>query len=173
VLADALYGSDRRMRRMLEAREQAYVLAVRSNEPMRIGGDALELTTSGELAAALPAEAWFCHAAGEGAKGPRLYNWARRRLFWSQDPRFAHWLLVRRSRNDPAALAYLRRVRAGRHDAGRTGRGRRFALDHRDLFRNRQGRTWPGSLRGAFLACLAPACHAGEGGDGVSRQTAR
>jgi Transposase DDE domain len=50
----------------------------------------------------------FCGdpAAGNGAKGPRLYDWARRRLFWSQDPRFEHWLLVRRNRHDPAALAY-------------------------------------------------------------------
>jgi SRSO17 transposase len=106
VLADALYGADRRLRRMLEAREQPYVLAVRSNEPMRSGGNALELTTSGELAASLPANAWACHAAGEGAKGPRLYDWARRRLLWSQDARWEHWLLVRRSRNDPDALAY-------------------------------------------------------------------
>ncbi|MBL7590050.1 transposase, partial [Escherichia coli] len=32
VLADALYGSDKRLRMMLEARAQPYVLAVRSNE---------------------------------------------------------------------------------------------------------------------------------------------
>ena len=31
VLADALYGSDPRLRRLLEQRGQAYVLAVRSN----------------------------------------------------------------------------------------------------------------------------------------------
>src|SRR5689334_24583241 len=31
VLADALYGTDSRLRRMLEKREQPYVLAVRSN----------------------------------------------------------------------------------------------------------------------------------------------
>jgi hypothetical protein len=69
VLGDALYGSDRRLRRMLEARQQPYVLAVRSNEPMRVGGGALAATTSGLLADALPPDAWACHAAGEGAKG--------------------------------------------------------------------------------------------------------
>jgi len=84
---------------MLEARKQPNVLAVRSNEPMWVGGNALELTTSGQLAAALPAEPWCCHVAGEVAKGPRLYDLARRRLVWSQDPRFEHWLLVRRSRD--------------------------------------------------------------------------
>src|SRR5215210_2706740 len=35
VLADALYGSDSRLRRMLETREQPYVLAVRSNHYLR------------------------------------------------------------------------------------------------------------------------------------------
>ena len=91
---------------MLEARQQAYVLAVRSNEPMRVGGGSLEATTSGLLADALPPDAWACHAAGEGAKGPRLYDWARLRLFWSQDPQWKHWLLVRRSRKNAEERAY-------------------------------------------------------------------
>jgi SRSO17 transposase len=106
VLGDALYGSDRGLRRLLEARQQAYVLAVRSNEPMRVGGGSLEATTSGLLADALPPDAWTCHAAGEGAKGPRLYDWARVRLFWSPDPRWEHGLLIRRSRKDPSERAY-------------------------------------------------------------------
>ncbi|WP_408735455.1 transposase [Acidocella aminolytica] len=36
VLADALYGSDSKLRHMLEARRQAYVLAVRSNHCLRM-----------------------------------------------------------------------------------------------------------------------------------------
>jgi SRSO17 transposase len=106
VLGDAPYGSDRRVRRMLEARRQPYVLAVRSNEPMRVGGGSLEATTSGLLADALPSDAWACHAAGEGAKGPRLHDWARVRLFWSGDPHRERWLLVRRSRKAPNERAY-------------------------------------------------------------------
>jgi SRSO17 transposase len=35
VLADALYGTDSRLRRMLEKRRQPYVLAVRSNHRLR------------------------------------------------------------------------------------------------------------------------------------------
>jgi len=171
VLADALYGSDRQLRRMLEAREQPYVPAVRSNETMRIGGDALQLTTSGELAAALPPEAWHCHAAGEGAKGPRLYDWARQRLFWSCD---ARWELAAGSPQPQRFRGggVLRRVCAGRHDTCRTGRCRRPALDDRDLLRDRQGRTRPRSLRGAFVARLASPRHAGHGGHGVPRQIA-
>ncbi len=36
VLADALYGGDSQLRRMLEARRQPYALAVRSNQTQRI-----------------------------------------------------------------------------------------------------------------------------------------
>ncbi len=36
VLADALYGSDLRLRRMLEERGQPYMLAVRSNHALRM-----------------------------------------------------------------------------------------------------------------------------------------
>jgi SRSO17 transposase len=106
VLGDALYGSDRRLRRMLEARQQPYVLAVRSNEPLRVGGASLEGTTAGILGDELTPDDWYCHAAGEGAKGPRLYDWARVRLLWSADLRWQHWLLIRRSRKKPAELAY-------------------------------------------------------------------
>lgn len=39
VLADALYGSDSRLRRMLESRGQPYALAVRSNHCLRFVRD--------------------------------------------------------------------------------------------------------------------------------------
>jgi SRSO17 transposase len=74
VLADALYGSDSRLRRMLEARRQPYVLAVRSNHHLRfLTQEGLLQTNPAELAEALSAEAWSPHAAGEGSKGIRLY----------------------------------------------------------------------------------------------------
>src|SRR6185312_16938282 len=73
VLADALYGSDSRLRRMLEARGQAYVLAVRSNQMLRLlTADGLLQTDPAQLADGVPAEAWKTHAAGEGSKGIRL-----------------------------------------------------------------------------------------------------
>lgn len=107
VLADALYGSDSRLRRMLEARGQAYVLAVRSNQHLRFVRDGgLEQTSPEALADGLAAEAWSTHAAGEGAKGLRLYDWARLGLPWICDPDRERWLLIRRSRHDPAKRAY-------------------------------------------------------------------
>src|SRR5689334_11456624 len=78
VLADALYGSDSRLRRMLEERGQPYVLAVRSNHHLRfLTQEGLLQTNPAKLADELPAEAWSAHAAGEGSKGIRLYDWAR------------------------------------------------------------------------------------------------
>ena len=106
VLGDALYGSDSKLRHMLQARSQPYVLAVRSNQHMRLGGTSLEGTNPETLADELSPDAWFCHAAGEGAKGPRLYDWARVKLLWSQDPKWEHWLLIRRSRAKPEERAY-------------------------------------------------------------------
>ena len=107
VLADALYGSDSRLRRMLERRGQPYVLAVRSNHHLRFWTEeGLEETDPAAMADALASEAWATHAAGEGAKGLRLYEWARIALSSTADPGFEHWLLIRRSRREPDKRAY-------------------------------------------------------------------
>lgn len=107
VLADALYGSDSRLRRMLEARRQPYVLAVRSNHTLRmLTATGLLQTDPAQLAEALSGTAWAAHAAGEGSKGPRLYEWARIALPWTVDEGFERWLLIRRSRRDEQDFAY-------------------------------------------------------------------
>ena len=107
VLADALYGSDSRLRGMLEARGQAYVLAVRSNHHLRfMTQEGLVETNPKTLANDLEDMDWHSHTAGEGSKGPRLYDWARINLHWSRDPQWERWLLIRRSRRDPSKLAY-------------------------------------------------------------------
>lgn len=53
---------------------------------------------------------WERLSAGDGAKGPRLYDWALLPLFRLQmteeERRFEHLLLVRRSLEDPRKLAY-------------------------------------------------------------------
>jgi SRSO17 transposase len=107
VLADALYGGDHRLRRMLEERRQPYVLAVRSNHHLRfIGQEGLVETDPQTIAKDLPADAWTRLAAGEGAKGLRLYDWARIALPWSADEGFERWLLIRRNCAKPDKLAY-------------------------------------------------------------------
>ena len=105
VLADALYGSDSRLRRMLEERGQPYVLAVRSTHTLRMVTVDLQ-TDPSEMADDLPPEAWAVHAAGEGSKGLRLYDWARIALPWVVDGNFERWGLIRRNRRDPQERAY-------------------------------------------------------------------
>lgn len=108
VLGDAVYGSDKRLRMMLERRHKPYVLAVRSNERLmaddRYLGHARGAASA--LAQAVPAAAWMRHSAGWGAKGPRLYDWARVRLLRLQRLPWEHWLLIRRNRKDPTDCAY-------------------------------------------------------------------
>jgi SRSO17 transposase len=107
VLADSLHGSDFRLRRMLEDRGQPYVLAVRMSQSVKfLDGWIPVQTDPAALADAIPVENWQTLAAGEGAKGPRLYHWARLPLRWLTEEGFERWLLIRRSRRDPEALAH-------------------------------------------------------------------
>jgi SRSO17 transposase len=107
VTGDAVYGGDRRLRIWLEEREQPFVLEISCREPLwarTIVGPAQ--VRADQLAASLPTEAWERLSAGWGAKGPRLYDWARLPLARWPWPGFEHWLLVRRSISQPEELAY-------------------------------------------------------------------
>lgn len=107
VLADAAYGGDSRLRRMLEERGQPYVLAVRSNHCLRfISQEGLVQTDPETLADAMAPQTFAMHAAGEGSKGLRLYDWARFKLPWACDGGFERFVLIRRSRRDPSKRAY-------------------------------------------------------------------
>jgi len=107
VLADAAYGGDYQLRRLLETRQQPYVLAVRSNQCLRFWTEEGSVQTDPAIEAdELPPEAWSTHAAGEGSKGLRLYDWARISLSRAGDAGFEHWVLIRRDRRDPERRAY-------------------------------------------------------------------
>lgn len=107
VLADAVYGSDSRFRRMLEERQQPYVLAVRSNHTLRFLEErGLIQTGAATMIAELPDGAWTSLSAGEGSKGPRLSDWAWVPLKHQGAEGASRWLLARRSMRDPGAVAY-------------------------------------------------------------------
>lgn len=129
VLADALYGSDSALRRMLEQHRQPYVLAVRSNLTLRfVTEDGIGQTDPAGLAEDYQADDWATCAAGEGTKGIRLYDWARIALPWSAGDGFERWVLIRRSRKDPDEQAYYL-VFAPAGKPCRTGGRGRSALD--------------------------------------------
>ena len=107
VVGDEVYGSDRRLRLFLEKHERPFVLTVRSNEKLwSVLAGRLGQHTAADLAAALPDAAWHRLSAGAGAKGERLYDWARVRLARLQAPPWDHWLLIRRSHSKPEDCAY-------------------------------------------------------------------
>ena len=107
VTADEVYGGDARLRAWLEQRDLAYVLAVKATQPLWVAdrqGPA-ELPAC-ELVAGLPAQAWRRLSAGDGAKGPRVYDWARVALARPGWPGRGFWLLVRRRLADGELAFY-------------------------------------------------------------------
>lgn len=108
VTGDEVYGNDRLLRRFLEERERAFVLAIRRDELLWLWTpeEGYDQLAAEELAAALAPEDWQRLSAGDGEKGPRLYDWAAIPTRPLQEQGWAHWLLVRRSIADPNDLAF-------------------------------------------------------------------
>ena len=107
VAGDTVYGNDRRLRRWLEEQGLPYVLAVKSNEPLWADTERGSTQVAArELAQQIPDDQWQRLSAGDGSKGPRLYDWGRLQVRPWSEPDQGHWLLVRRSIADPEDLAY-------------------------------------------------------------------
>jgi SRSO17 transposase len=166
VVADEVYGSDGKLRRALEAREQPYVLAVKRNEkpttwpPYAPPGQ----VAASEVAGALEPEAWQRLSCGDGAQGERLYDWACVPLRPALREGWAHALLVRRHPTEPDEVAYyLVYAPAGTPLAEIVrAAGCRWAIE--DVFKLAKGqaglddyevRSWTGWHRHTILALLA------------------
>jgi SRSO17 transposase len=109
VTGDEVYGSDDPLRQWLEVNQQAYVLAVRRNG--RVGlewhGQLWNLSVDEVLDLIAP-DAWQRMSAGEGAKGPRVYDWTLVELAESTPEEWPRQLLCRRSLEDETELAVYR-----------------------------------------------------------------
>jgi SRSO17 transposase len=97
VTADEAYGLDYKFRSWLEQRRISYVVAVPCNQtiPATAG-----TSRADALVAQAPDEAWKRRSCGEGAKGPRLFDWAVASLPTYEDTTpagWSRWLLARRS----------------------------------------------------------------------------
>src|SRR6266567_1559771 len=82
VTADEAYGKDGKFRAFLEQRRIGYVVAVPCDQA--IAGSA-GTSRADVLAAHAPAQAWKRRSCGNGAKGPRTYDWAVASLPGGQD----------------------------------------------------------------------------------------
>jgi SRSO17 transposase len=111
--ADSIYGVGE-VEKVLRQAGKGYVLGVTGTHPFWSWGKAPVAGTAEEIAQALPASAWVRRSAGDGTKGPRLYDWACLELADLDaeevgGPEPGTWtrgLLVRRSLSD-ASLAYF------------------------------------------------------------------
>jgi SRSO17 transposase len=105
VTGDTVYGSHRPLREGLEARKQAYALAVSSQEQVEVQGERKRVES---IADGLEPDQWQRLSVGNGSKGPRQFEWARVELSKPQQEGWQRYLVVRRSLvsgEKPAELA--------------------------------------------------------------------
>jgi len=142
VTADEVYGQHFKLRVKIEELHLSYVLAVPVNQHVVAAGPRENQEFRADaLIAALPAQAWRRRSAGKGAKGDRLYDWARTPIHGINFPDSNYWLLGRRSISDPTDLAYYLC-----HAPARTGltqlvtvAGTRWAIE--ETFQTSKGQT--------------------------------
>ena len=144
VLADEVYGHDRKFRRFLESRAQSYVRAVSCQPRLWVEFRPKRVD---ESARSMPAQAWQRLSVGAGAQGPRIYDWAASRFGLPTAGGRIHWLLIRRSVTDPDDLAYY----LGLTPQGTTASDLAYAagLDEYEV------RSWVGWYRHVTLSLLA------------------
>lgn len=101
---DEVYGNDPKLRKGIACHGLGFVLAVAKDHQIPTAAGPRRAI---DLAVCLPDGAWQQLSAGDGAKGPRLYDWA---LVETTDPALpaasqgANWLLIRRpARTAPGA----------------------------------------------------------------------
>ena len=100
VTGDSVYGADYALRRCIEKGGRGYVLAVTSRQRLRF-------KTVADWLEDVPAKAWQRLRAGEGAKGPRLYDWVHLPCGWLEAPDgWQKGLLIRRKLAQPEAFTF-------------------------------------------------------------------
>jgi SRSO17 transposase len=100
VTGDSVYGADYALRRCIEKSGRGYVLAVTSRQ--RLG-----FKTVADWLEDVPGKGWQRLSAGDGAKGPRLYDWAYLPCDWLDAA--SGWqkgLLIRRKLAHPEAFTF-------------------------------------------------------------------
>ena len=85
-----------------------HVLAIRSNEKLWVWTDkGLCQVRADRLTSQVDELGWTRCSAGDGAKGPRVYDWAVVEIRPLGEPGKGYWLLARRSIAQPGELAYF------------------------------------------------------------------
>ena len=108
VTADSVYGGEFTLRKELSERGQRYVVGVSSTQFIWVweNGGPRQRPLRDVVAQVAP-EGWVQLSAGDGAKGPRVYDWTwgvvRESAFQEG---WLEWWMARRSLSDPTDIAY-------------------------------------------------------------------
>ena len=185
VTGASVYGGDYHLRHDLTARQLPYVLGVTGKQGVLVWHNHVPYPIQvRELVATFRPEAWQRLSAGDGAKGPRVYDWAWGVMRASAvQPGWLEWWLARRSLSDPTDIAYylacapaattvqqlvtVAGTRWAVEESLETAKGE-VGLDHYEV------RKWTGWYRHITLALLAHAFLTvtraqAVGGDGQKR----
>ena len=183
---DEVYGSDRKLRLWLEREEIPHVMAIKSNEKLWALTDKGPLPVRADrLVSGVEESAWVRCSAGNGAKGPRVYDWTAVEIRPLREPGKGHWLLARRSLAKPGELAYYVCFGPAETALAELVRvaGTRWAIEEcfeeakgQSLPPRRRGWDWTstrcgggtGPVRGAAVGRLVPAHHPGDAGSRLS-----
>lgn len=180
IAADEAYGQDYRFRRGIEQLGVGYVLAVPKSQQVRAFGAMRRIE---ELIGLAPLDAWKRVSCGDGAKGPRLYDWVAAELPLVPDHDYdaepvGRWMLARRSITDDLQIAYYLAYGPADTDAAELIRvaGARWAIEECfQAAKNETGldqyevRRYPGWYRHVTLAMLAHAFLAVQAADAAER----
>jgi SRSO17 transposase len=159
ITGDSVYGADYALRRCIEKSGRGYVLAVTSRQ--RLG-----FKTVADWLEDVPSNAWQRLSAGDGAKGPRLYDWAWLPSWLDAASGGQKGLLIRRKLAHPEVFTFyltLAPETAGLPDLVRVA-GTRWTIEA--CFEAAKGevgldqyevRSWTGWHRHITLAMLAHA----------------
>jgi len=102
ILADCVYGRDSKFRQLLENNQQAYVLGVPSDQHIDFGRTPVKVS---EYINRLTRKDWKRRSAGDGTKGPRLYDWALEEISESNNG-FKRFVLFRKTIKEETDVAY-------------------------------------------------------------------
>lgn len=128
VAGDEVYGGNPTFRKRLIEAGQKFVLTIKSTERMwtrqpemtvrRLRSGRIErkpyalgpqLRSAKDTVSAFAPRRWWRLKVDEGSKGPRVYDWAAKRVVHceaNEQPGYSFWLLARRSTKKPDEIAY-------------------------------------------------------------------
>ena len=164
MTGDSVYGADYALRRCIEKGGRGYVPAVTSRQRLRF-------KTVAEWLEDIPAKAWQRLRAGEGAKGPRLYDWVHLPCGWLEAPDgWQKGLLIRRKPAQPEGCTFhltLAPEAAGLSDLVRVA-GTRWTIER--AFEAAKGEVGLDQYEVRSWNRLASPHHAGDAGACLSRR---